>query len=57
MVVTAETTPNHSLPKTMDDCCPTPAAPMVCAIVFKESMEAMALELSLLYFLNNVAAL
>jgi len=57
IVVIAETNPNHWLPKASSTCWPTPAAPMVWAMVLRLSMAAMALALSCLYFLNKVAGL
>ena len=57
MVVTTLTSPNHLEPKTSVACAPTPAAPMVLAMVLSERMAAIGLELSCLNFLNLVAAL
>ena len=56
-VVTPDTTPNHASPNTTLVCKPTPAAPMVLAIVFNERMAASGFSGSVLYFLINEAFL
>lgn len=43
MVRTAEAMPKNSLPKTFTACAPTPAAPIVLAMVLMESMAAIDL--------------
>ena len=57
MVVIALTTPNHALPKTIVACWPTPAAPMVLAMVLRLRMAAIGLDDSCLYCLNLTAGL
>ena len=57
MVIMALTRPNQREPKRIFACWPTPAAPMVLAMVFKESMAAMGLEVSCLYRLKREAGL
>ena len=57
MVVIAEMRPNHSLPKTRAVCRPTPAAPMVLAMVLSERMAAMGLSMLSLRRRNSPAFL
>ena len=57
MVIIAETSPNHSLPKTMVACLPTPAAPRVLAIVLRESIAAIGRSMSSFIFSINFAFL
>ena len=56
IVVTALTSPNQWDPNTIVACLPTPAAPMVLAIVFSERIAARGRDESILYCLNFVAA-
>ena len=56
-VITADTRPNHWLPKTCVACWPTPAAPMVLAIVLSDRMAANGRSVEVLYFLNRIAVL
>ena len=55
MVVMADTKPNHLLPKTAVACIPTPAAPMVFAMVFSERIAAKGRPVSSLYALISFA--
>ena len=57
MVIRALTSPNHSDPKMIVACRPTPAAPMVFAIVLSDRIAAIGREESCLYSLNRVAGL
>ena len=56
-VITAETTPNHWLPNSRVACRPTPAAPMVLAMVFRLRIAAMGRDEFCLYSLKSVAGL
>lgn len=51
----AEMTPKYSSPNILTDSEPTPAAPIVCAMVFSESMAATGLSIFVLYFFNKDA--
>ena len=57
MVVIALTRPNQALPKSRVACWPTPAAPMVLAMVLRLSIAAIGREDSCLYCLNRLAGL
>ena len=57
MVVIALTRPNHAEPKTKVAWRPTPAAPMVLAMVLSDRIAARGLEVSVLYFFISVAGL
>ena len=49
------TSPNHSEPNKIVACLPTPAEPMVFAMVLRESMAARGFSVSVLYFFISVA--
>jgi hypothetical protein len=53
----AEITPKYASPKIMEACAPTPAAPIVCAIVFKDKIAERGLSILLLRFRKVVARL
>lgn len=46
IVSTAETKPKYASPNTMVACAPTPAAPTVCATVFKDNIADKGLSIS-----------
>ena len=56
-VIRADTQPNHSAPKSRVACRPTPAAPMVLAMVLRARMAASGRALSSLYSRKRVAGL
>ena len=57
IVIMADTSPNHSLPKIIVAWRPTPAAPIVLAMVFSESIAAIGLSMFCLSLLNLAASL
>ena len=56
-VTTADIAPTHPLPRAFVVKTPTRDAPKVFAMVFIERIAAIGLSISVLYFLNLVAAL
>ena len=57
IVVMAETSPNHSFPNIRVVCLPTPAAPIVLAMVLRDRIAAIGLSISVFSFMNNSAFL
>ena len=53
MVRIAEITPKYSAPNTFVASAPTPAAPIVCAIVFRQRMAEIGRSIFSLSFLSN----
>ena len=54
-VISADASPNQRLPNTSVTCAPTPAEPMVLAMVLSDRMAAMGRVLSVLYRLKRAA--